>query len=145
MAVDMKRLRLEVYGDSKLVINQLLNEYEVRKPELVPYYNYARRLIGWLGGVTLEHVPRRENRQADALAKLASSLALPEQETHISICQRWVVPPLFGDENNDEMEVNAISVYEIEKEDWRHPLIKFLQHGKLPDNPQRRADRKSVV
>ena len=41
MAVDMKQLRLEVYGDSKLIINQLLNIYEVRKPKLMSYYNYA--------------------------------------------------------------------------------------------------------
>ena len=27
------------------------------------------RVIGWLGDVTIEHVPRKENRQADALAK----------------------------------------------------------------------------
>ncbi|GFZ02402.1 hypothetical protein Acr_15g0010100 [Actinidia rufa] len=140
MAVDMKQLRLEVYGDSKLIINQLLNIYEVRKPELVPYYNYATRMIGWLGGVTLEHVPRTKNRQADALTKLASSLALPDGKAHISICQRWVIPSHFDDEYNDKMEANAISVFEIEKEDWRQSLIDYLQHGKLPENPHRRTD-----
>ena len=36
IAVDMKQLRLEVYGDSKLIISQLLNINEVRKPKLVP-------------------------------------------------------------------------------------------------------------
>ena len=60
----------------------------MRKPELVPYYNYATRMIGWLGGVTLEHVLRKKNRQADALAKLVSSLALPDIEARIPICQR---------------------------------------------------------
>ncbi|XP_057481966.1 uncharacterized protein LOC130768877 [Actinidia eriantha] len=140
MAIDMKQLRLKLYGDSKLIINQLLNIYEVRKPELVPYYNYATRMIGWLGGVTLEHVSRTKNRQADALAKLASSLALPDVEARISICQRWVIPPHFDDEYNNKMKVNAITVFEIEKEDWRQSLIDYLQHGKLPENPHRRTD-----
>ncbi|XP_057461067.1 uncharacterized protein LOC130751463 [Actinidia eriantha] len=140
MAVDMKQLRLEVYGDSKLIINQLLNIYEVKKPEIVPYYNYATRMIGWLGGVTLEHVSRTKNRQADALAKLASSLALPDVEARISIYQRWVIPPHFDDEYNNKIKVNAISVFEIEKEDWRQSLIDYLQHGKLPENPHRRTD-----
>ena len=135
MTVDMKQLRLEVYGDSKLIINQLLNIYEVRKPKLVPYYNYATRMIGWLSGVTLEHVSRRKNRQEDALAKLASSLALPDVEARIPICQRWIIPSHFDDEYNDKMEANAISVFEIEKEDWRQSLINYLQHGKLPENP----------
>ncbi|XP_057502706.1 uncharacterized protein LOC130786422 [Actinidia eriantha] len=140
MAVDMKQLLLEVYEDSKLIINQLLNIYEVRKPELVPYYNYATRMIGWLGGVTLEHVSRTKNRQADALAKLASSLALPDVEARISICQRWVIPPHFDDEYNDKIEANAILVFEIEKEDWRQSLIDYLQYRKLPENPHRRTD-----
>ncbi|KAG5553120.1 hypothetical protein RHGRI_011101 [Rhododendron griersonianum] len=71
-----------------LIINQLLDIYEVRKLELVPFNNYAHRLIAWLGDVTLEHVPREENRQADALAKLA----LPDQETHVPLCRNWCQP-----------------------------------------------------
>jgi len=30
---------LEAYGDSKLIINQIRGEYEVRHEDLVPYYN----------------------------------------------------------------------------------------------------------
>ncbi|KAL0430534.1 UNVERIFIED_CONTAM: hypothetical protein Sradi_0679400 [Sesamum radiatum] len=70
MAVDTKQRHLKVYGDSQLVINQLLDLYEVKKPELLLYHNYAKRLMGWLGDVELEHLPRRDNKQADALAKL---------------------------------------------------------------------------
>ncbi|XP_070046826.1 uncharacterized protein [Nicotiana tomentosiformis] len=44
MTVDMKQLQLQVFGDSKLVINHLLGGYEVKKPELVPYYKFAQRL-----------------------------------------------------------------------------------------------------
>lgn len=38
------------------------------------------------------------------------------------------------------MEANAISAFEIEKEDWRQSFIDYLQHGKLPENPHRRTD-----
>ncbi|KAL0448957.1 UNVERIFIED_CONTAM: hypothetical protein Slati_1452100 [Sesamum latifolium] len=62
MAVDTKQRHLKVYGDSQLVINQLLGLYEVKKPELLSYHNYAKRLIGWLGDVELEHLPRRDNK-----------------------------------------------------------------------------------
>ena len=34
MAVDMKHLQLQVFGNFQLVIKQLLGSYEVRKPEL---------------------------------------------------------------------------------------------------------------
>ncbi|XP_015072667.1 uncharacterized protein LOC107016839 [Solanum pennellii] len=73
MAVNMKQLHLQVFGDSQLVINQLLESYEVKNPELRPYHDYAQKLIRWLGDVTLQHVRRTENKKADALATLAST------------------------------------------------------------------------
>ena len=36
MALDMKISCLEVYGDSKLVINQLLTHYEVKNKGFIP-------------------------------------------------------------------------------------------------------------
>ncbi|KAL0427729.1 UNVERIFIED_CONTAM: hypothetical protein Slati_2947700 [Sesamum latifolium] len=80
MAVDTKQRHLKVYGDSQLVINQLLDLYEVRKSKLLPYHNYAKRLMGWLGDVELEHLPRGDNKQSDVLAKLASILSITDKE-----------------------------------------------------------------
>ncbi|XP_075082052.1 uncharacterized protein LOC142166586 [Nicotiana tabacum] len=79
MAVEMKWLQLQVFGDSQLVINQLLGSYEVKKPELRSYHDYAKTLMGWVSNVTIQHVPRKENKKADALAALTSSLILPDQ------------------------------------------------------------------
>ena len=70
MVIDMKQLHLQVFGDSQLVINQLLRSYEVKKPELCPYYDNAQKLIRWLGDVTHQHVRRTENKKVDALATL---------------------------------------------------------------------------
>ena len=67
MALDMKISYLEVYDDSKLVINQLLTHYEVKHEGLIPYFQMAMRLIEKFDGVFLEHIPRNENRMADAL------------------------------------------------------------------------------
>ncbi|XP_070039747.1 uncharacterized protein [Nicotiana tomentosiformis] len=66
MAIDMKRLQLQVSSDSQLVINQLLGSYEVKKPELRPHHDYAKTLMGWVSDVTIQHVPRKENTKADA-------------------------------------------------------------------------------
>nr|XP_027124252.1 uncharacterized protein LOC113740942 [Coffea arabica] len=88
-AVDMKQLHLRVYGDSKLVVNQLLGVYDVKKPELIPYYKYASN--SWdIGNVTIEHIPRNFNQQADSL------IMMVKKNTY------------------------HIFVHEIEKEDWRH-------------------------
>ncbi|XP_070003462.1 uncharacterized protein [Nicotiana sylvestris] len=80
----------QVFGDSQLVVNQLLGSYEVKKPELRPYHDYAKKLMGWLGDVTIQNVPRKENKKVDALATLASPLALPDQ-AQVTVCQKWVV------------------------------------------------------
>ena len=41
MALDMKILYLEVYGNSKLVINQLLTHYEVKHEGFIHYFQMA--------------------------------------------------------------------------------------------------------
>ncbi|GAA0169185.1 hypothetical protein LIER_23726 [Lithospermum erythrorhizon] len=66
-ATELDIHQLEVYGDSQLVINQLLGDYEVRKPE-------------------------KMNKQADALAGLASSLTYPGVEIRVPVYWR---PPLI--------------------------------------------------
>ncbi|GAA0174961.1 hypothetical protein LIER_28234 [Lithospermum erythrorhizon] len=82
--------QLEIYGDSQLVINQLLRDYEVRKHELIPYHVYAKRLLQSIELASIRHVPRKKNKQADALARLASSLTYPG------------VPPLFEAQEYEE-------------------------------------------
>ncbi|XP_027086502.2 uncharacterized protein [Coffea arabica] len=140
-AVDMKQLHLRVYGGSKLVVNQLLGIYDDKKPELIPYYKYAKQLMGYLDSVTIEHIPRNFNQQADSLARVASMITLPSHRNQISICQNWVIPPMFDEEDDGEGEnIYHIFVHEIEKEDWRHLIVDYLNHGKLPEDPKKRVD-----
>jgi hypothetical protein len=59
-----------------------------------------------------------------------SILASFSEEIKILVCQTWVVPPITHDIEEKE-QMGVISVYEIEKEDWRQPLIDYLRHGNL--------------
>ncbi|XP_070020564.1 uncharacterized protein [Nicotiana sylvestris] len=122
-----------------LVVNQLLGSYEVKKAELRPYHDYARKLIGRLGDVTIQHVPRKENKKVDALAALASSLALPDQ-TQVTICQKWVVPPPNEAEGEENELKHLVAISEVEKEEWRQPIIDYLCYGILLENPRRRTE-----
>ena len=87
MVVDMKQLQLQIDGDSKLVINQVLGNYEMKKPELLLFFNYAQKMIGWLGEVTIKHIPRKENKKFDVLAALASALASLDQ-IHVAVFRK---------------------------------------------------------
>ncbi|XP_070005329.1 uncharacterized protein [Nicotiana sylvestris] len=137
--VDMKKLQLQVFGDSQLVVNQLLGSYDVKKPELHPYYDYAKKLMGWLGDVTIQHMPRKENKKADALATLASSLTLPDQ-AQVTVCQKWVVPPPNEAEGEENELKYLVIVSEVEKEEWRQSIIDYLCYGILPENSRRRTE-----
>lgn len=70
----------------------------------------------------------------DAFANLASNIALKEGEAiSIPVCQRWVVPLMTDSPLKDE---NIISILYVDTEDWRQPLIDYLEHGKLPNDPR---------
>jgi len=48
MAIKMGIKDLNIYSDSQLVINQLLEEYEVKKEDRIAYYKHACDCwIGW--------------------------------------------------------------------------------------------------
>ncbi|XP_070030878.1 uncharacterized protein [Nicotiana tomentosiformis] len=138
MAVEMKQFQLQVFGDSHLVINQLLDSYEVKKPELRPYHDYAKNLMGWVGDVTIQYVSRKENKKADSLAALASSLTLSDQ-AQVTVCQKWVLPPPNEVEGEGNELKHLVAVSEAEKEEWRQPIIDYLSYGILPENPRRRT------
>ena len=108
MAIEIKVPSLEISGDSKLVINQLTKDYEVKKDDLVAYFQFATHLWGKFDSVILEYIPSDNNRLADALANLATTLVLLENEKiDILVCQRWVLPYLLDCKLED---VNLISI-----------------------------------
>ena len=112
MAIGMGIKDLEIYGDSQLVIKQLLKAYEVKKDNLVSYYRCASRLLSKPETVKLEHVPRSANKVVDALANLTATLALgAEENMNIPIYNRWVVAPI--DEDFEE-GVNVVSAHEVD-------------------------------
>ncbi|KAL0317346.1 UNVERIFIED_CONTAM: hypothetical protein Sangu_2148900 [Sesamum angustifolium] len=99
--------------------------------------------MGCLGDVELEHLRRKDNKQADALAKLASILSMTDKEARIPICKSWVIPPIFSDDEDvtyQEEENHVTEVFEVEEKDWRQPLVDYFKYGKLPNDLRRRID-----
>ncbi|XP_075665479.1 uncharacterized protein LOC142635160 [Castanea sativa] len=116
IALDMKISYLEVYGDSKLMATQRTEKFD---------------------GVSLEHIPKNKNRIANALANLATTLALSEGEkANVPVFNCWVLSYM----EEYVSETNAISISIVEDEDWPQPLIDYLEHGKLPEDPRHRTE-----
>jgi len=138
MAVEISIKDLDVYGDSQLATNQLLEEYKIKKKDLIPYHTQALQILDKLDTIKLEYIPRSTNKMADALINLAATLALgAEEDMTIPVCGKWVVT-----QSEDEFAqgLNAVYAYEVEKEDWHHPLIDYLKHGKLPKDARYKTE-----
>ncbi|XP_070013017.1 uncharacterized protein [Nicotiana sylvestris] len=87
----------------------------------------------------LQHVPRKKNKKADALAALASSLTLPNQ-AQVTVYQKWVVPLPNEAKGEENERKHLVAVSEIEKEEWRQPVIDCLCYEILSENPKRRTE-----
>jgi len=94
LAREMGVRYLEAYGDSKLIINQVKGEYEVRHRDLVPYYHAIIKMANLFDCFYISHVSRSQNIKADALAALPATLALPIDTTyHLAVATRHLVCP----------------------------------------------------
>jgi ribonuclease HI len=70
-AISLGVKQVEVRSDSELIVRQMLGIYRVKKEELKPLHEEARRLAGSLAGFKIISVPREENKEADKLANQA--------------------------------------------------------------------------
>ncbi len=62
---------VEVRADSELVLKQFRGEYRMKAAHLAGYLDEARRLARAFRRLAVRHVPRAENKRADALANAA--------------------------------------------------------------------------
>ncbi|KAK0591540.1 hypothetical protein LWI29_003551 [Acer saccharum] len=65
--------KVEIFSDSQVVVNQVLDEYQARDESMIAYLELAMELLERFKEYRIVQVPREENEQADALAKLASA------------------------------------------------------------------------
>jgi ribonuclease HI len=65
---------VRVFSDSELLVRQLAGRYRVKNPGLQPLFQEAQSLLARFDSARVSHVPREENREADALANRAVDL-----------------------------------------------------------------------
>lgn len=67
-----KDMQIEIRMDSELVKKQLNGEYQIKEPGLVPFYMEIHNLrVSNFPNLTLTHVPRAQNKEADRLVNEA--------------------------------------------------------------------------
>jgi ribonuclease HI len=73
IAVELRIKRLEIRGDSELVVGQVMKDKNCVDPKMAAYCQADRDLEGKFHGLELHHVLRDYNKADDMLAKAASS------------------------------------------------------------------------
>jgi ribonuclease HI len=92
----MKIKNIVVFGDAELIIKQVNRQYQEKHPRLRTYRNCVWDLIKkFFTSLNFHFVPRSENQQVDALAKVASTFSPPTDfnlKYHIQMRHRPSIP-----------------------------------------------------
>ena len=75
--LELGAIRLDVIGDSNLVVSQANGDWKVKEEKMKVYHQTLDMLIPRFEKLTFTHLVRENNRFADALATLASMIDIP--------------------------------------------------------------------
>ncbi|XP_074377037.1 uncharacterized protein LOC141718555 [Apium graveolens] len=122
LALEMKVENLYVFSDSMLVVGHIKGGFQARGPRTDLYMRHAEELMGKFKEVNLEQIPRTQNADADALAKLGSQ----RKATLLGVIPLEIQkqPSIFQDEVMGE---------EAQREEsWVTPILDYITKGTLP-------------
>ena len=132
LAIKLNVKRLLVRGDSQLVIQQVLGNYETKEQQLLVCKARVVSLLKRFDEVLFEHITRSSNRMADALAVLGSRILQFKEWTGKPVI--WfarqdapsgaILPDVFPVDN---LEAKSYK-------DWYGDVFDYLANGFLPSN-----------
>ena len=70
-AQNLKDRAIKIFTDSLLVANQINGVWKVKHPEIIPLNIQAKTLFKSYKNISIQHIPRELNSEADRLANLA--------------------------------------------------------------------------
>ena len=118
--------QLEVCSDSQLVVRQIEDTYEAKSGRMILYLQKVRDLLKKFVLVQVRHVPRAENSQADALAKLATAL---QEDLSRSTPVEYLAEP--------SIDLCEVEVAQVGSElSWMDPIWDYIIDERQPDDPK---------
>jgi ribonuclease HI len=121
--------RLLIWGDSQLVAKQVQKEYDYNNDKMAEYLAEVRRMEKFFDGFEVRYVPRLDNRDADPLLWIASSIAstLPD-----IIIEKLTKPSVrLVEEATDATKPDLMVIDKCEQGlayDWMSPMKMFLDN-----------------
>jgi len=84
IVIELGIKQLDVRGDSGLIIDQVMKESSFHNPKMEVYCKAVRHLEEKFDGLELNHVLRKYDEAADALAQMASERAMVPLDVFVS-------------------------------------------------------------
>lgn len=132
-ALDLKVRGIDVYGDSTLIICQIIGDWRTKDSKLILYHRRLSELVQQFRKITFTYLPRSDNRFADALATLAAMVQIPEG--------REVHPLEVG--VRDEPAYCMVVEAEPDGKPWYHDVKTYMQSRTYPEGATE-PDKKTI-
>ncbi|GJT81437.1 reverse transcriptase domain-containing protein [Tanacetum coccineum] len=116
---------IHAFVDSKLVASQVEGSYKAKGERMKKYREKVLELAGACNRFQITHIPKVENKKADALSKLVAV-----RFDHLS---KEVLVEILNKCSVEEQEVNM--VVEEEGPNWMTSIRNYLEKGILPEDP----------
>ncbi|XP_075670508.1 uncharacterized protein LOC142640334 [Castanea sativa] len=129
VVMDLGARVVGVYSNSLLVVSQVQANFEARDPRMVEYLRLAKQIMDNFDTVKIKRITQGQNRHADSLATLASSIADE-------------VPQLIRVELAPEPSIatRALIVQVTKaKRCWIDPIIEFLSEDRTLEDEKEAA------
>ncbi|XP_023872625.1 uncharacterized protein LOC111985209 [Quercus suber] len=120
---------VEIYSDSRLVVNQVQGSFEARDPRMKAYLGRVKQAMSSFNTIKVFQVPQTQNRHADSLAMLASSVA---EEIPRLIKVELVSEPSVKVSNGSKSAGIEVAAVKTLGPSWMDPIINFLAEDRLP-------------
>ncbi|XP_010665592.2 uncharacterized protein LOC104882874 [Beta vulgaris subsp. vulgaris] len=111
---------IEARSDSQLIVGRVSGEYEAKEDNMRMYLAKAQEFIKKLSHFHISHIPRSENQQVDALARMASSAEGSAPRTIM-----WEVLRQPSINAKEQLILDRTST-------WMDEVVGYLREGILP-------------
>ncbi|XP_075492542.1 uncharacterized protein LOC142530604 [Primulina tabacum] len=112
--------RIILYSDSQLITQQIKGVYEAKNERMLKYLQLIRAQAKIFADWSIEQIPREENGEADALAKMAASLSEVSTREVLHVSRL-----IFSTEEE---------ILPVPEGSWVTPLIKLIMHNGLHED-----------
>jgi hypothetical protein len=138
--------RLKIFGDSNLIVQQVMNKCDTISDNMTAYRNLYYYLEGTFDGCEVSHVSRASNEEAHNLANIGSQcLPVPQGVFWEEIIERSInnSKTLTAEEQGQHQAAGSgagkASVAETEEvmmieETWMQPYLAYMINKTLPED-----------